>query len=293
MVKQVQAGFLLLEALIAMALLTGLIGILIPFIQEVEQGLSKRQSMMDLMALNGALDDQFQAQFQRLGSVGCYSADEWLQVGNSQSKPARLSSYNLDLGSDWLYGLDTGLCAGYGRSEEQEVEVSLRCDDLGVGDTVYVSSCEQSSAARVLSYNNDGMLKAWNSGAALTGDVLVYSVQGFYWFVKKGKSETNAFWRRPKASGNALELMSGLTHVRFYPVLDRDSDGEADEVFVDYGAVSTEQVMGILVEYLYGNSDCDLAAQAQSYQTLRGDQWLYDGVCLKVGKLLAGVGKVP
>lgn len=290
MVKQVQSGYLLLEALIAIAVLTGLMGLVIPFVQSIEASLSKRQKMLDLIAMNVSLNDQFQAQFQRLGSVGCYSANSWLQVGNHQSKPARLHADDLDPSSDWLYGMDSGLCAAYGWSDAQEVMVSMACDGLDVGDTLYVSSCEQNAPAKILSSHN-GELKAWNAGAELTGQVLVYSAEDFYWFVKPGKAASNAFWRRPEASGNALELMTGAEHVRFYPILDRDLDGEADEIFVNYGAVPTPQVMGILVEYLYGAADCELDAQPRSYQTLRGDQWHYDGLCLKVGKLLASVGK--
>lgn len=285
-----QSGYLLFEALVAIALLTGLVGILVPFVQTMEERVSKRQRMLDLMALNLSLDDQFQAQFQRLGSVGCSSPQEWLQVGDSRSKPPRLNGNALDLGSDWLYGIDSGLCAAYGWSQGQEVDVTLACDHLRVGDSAYISSCEQSSYANVLVSNN-GVLKLWNSGPALTGEVLVYSAEGFYWFVKKGKSEQHAFWRRPAESGHSLELMSGLEHVRFYPVLDRNLDGKADEVFVGYGAVPTSQVMAILVEYLYGFGDCVLAPEPQSYQTLRGDDWRYDGICSKVGKLLVSVGR--
>ncbi|CUB02457.1 type II secretion system protein [Marinomonas fungiae] len=290
MVKATRSGYLLIESLVAIAVLTGLIGIVIPFIQSMELSLSKRQKILDLMALNASLDDQFQAQFQRLGSVGCFSSNEWLEVGNGQSKPARLTTDQLDLGSDWLYGKDFGLCAAYGWSDEHEIDVNMACEGIGVGDSVHVSSCDQSSVAKVLSSNN-GVLKAWNTGPALTGEVLVYSAEGFYWFVKEGKSQFNAFWRRPEKSGNALELMTGLEHVRFYPVLDRNLDGIADEVLVDYGTVPTAQLVGILVEYLYGAAECELAAQSQSYQTLRGDQWHYDGLCFKVGKLLASVGK--
>lgn len=290
MVKLRQSGYLLLEALITIALLTGLTGVLLPFIKSMEASFSKRQQMLNLMTLNLSLDDQFEAQFQRLGSVGCHDAGQWLEVGSSQSKPARLTRDDLDPSSDWLYGVDSGLCAAYGWSDEQEVDVSLVCDNLKVGDTLYVSSCGQNTSAKVLSTQN-GRVKAWKSGVALTGEVLVYSATDFYWFVKMGKSGHSAFWRRPSASGNALELMTGLEHVRFYPVLDRDFDGSADEIFVDHGVVPTSQLKAILIEYLYRLGECDLALTPQSYQTLRGDQWLYDGICSKVGKRLVSIGQ--
>ncbi|SBS26422.1 hypothetical protein MAQ5080_00515 [Marinomonas aquimarina] len=289
MVGRAASGFFLLEALLAMAILTSVVSLIVPVVQALESHMTKRQQLLQLMALNQAVEDQFQAQFQRLGSGGCYASHGRLQVGEQGDKPARLKNDKLDPGSDWLYGTDFGACAGYGWSNEQHIEVQLSCDNLDVGDILRVSSCEQNVAATVLA-NNHGMITSWHGETDLTGEVLVYDAKEFYWFVKMGKAEQHAFWRRPAPSGRPLELMTGVEHVRFYPVVDRDLDGVADEVWVDYGAVPVRQIKAILVEYLYGLGHCDMASAVLSYQTLRGDQWDYDGVCFKVGKLLAQVG---
>lgn len=291
MVKLKQSGFLLIEVLITIAILTGLVLLFIPAIQHHEESLSKREKILDMMALNSALDDQFKAQFQRLGRIGCASGEgQWVEIGDWQSKPVRLKSDNLDRGSDWLKGLDIGLCAAYGNLSGQQIEVAWSCDDLDVGDNLHVSSCGQDLTAKVLS-NSQGIVTALSSDASLFGEVLVYQTKGFYWYVKQGKAGANALWRRPEESGNALELMTGLEHVRFYPVLDRDLDGVVDAVGVNYGEVPLRQLKGVLIEYLYGTGHCGSPSQTLHYQTLRGDQWDYDGLCLKVGKQLIALGE--
>lgn len=282
-------GFLLLEMLVTIVLLTGLMVLLLPAVLRLETQLTVRQNSLQVTSMEGFVQDQFNAQFARLGSTGCLADSANVEIGPSTSKPTRLAHYSLDNRSDWLKAVDHGACGGYGTVSGAFVQTSFSCDGADVGDWVSMSNCSVREQGQILAVTSSG-LKIQTLTGALNGHVLVSRNMPFYWFIKPGKSGSNSFWRRSVLSGNALELLPNITHMRIYLVLDQDDDGIADEIKVSYGVVPVRKLAGLLVEYQFALLDCEQGSRAsESYQTLRGDEWLYDGVCNQVGKVLVDV----
>ncbi|MCO4786159.1 MAG: hypothetical protein KC467_09575 [Marinomonas atlantica] len=286
--KRAKQGFLILEVLVAIAVLTGLMVLILPAIHRFESQLTVRQQVLQLAELETFVQDQFRAQFSRLGEYGCLAGTSQVEVGSSAFNPMRLNHYSLDAESDWLQASDIGACASYGSVSGSLVQVDHTCDGLNVGDWMSVSNCSYIEQGQVLSVSASDF-KVQVPPQVLTDSVLVSRDTPFYWFIKLGKSGANALWRRPALSGNALELSPNVSHMRMYPVIDYDEDGVADEVRVDFGVMPIRKLAGLLLEYQYYQLNCTLTDKLFSYDTLRGDTWQYDGVCSRVGKLLINV----
>lgn len=292
MMKKHLRGHLLLEVMVAMGILVALIGAIFPALRDFEQAKQRREFILAGMRLEQMIQDQLQAQLTRLGRSGCAVSTQQIAIGKAAFPTGRITNVTLDSGSDWLHGTDIGLCTNYGVKTGAKVTVSMSCDGLNTGDSLQISNCADVGTAAILSISGADLV-ATSAQENLEGPVLVSSKQEFYWYISQGKAGNKALWRKPNESGNALELLPGLEHLRIYPILDKSQDGIADEVYTGFGVIPVAELSGVLVEYFYRVAGCkDGSMPRQSYRTLRGDQWDYDGICTGIGKQIITVGNL-
>lgn len=282
-------GYVLIEILIAMVILVALAGLLVPTLQAVQTNTLERQLVLQRIALEQAITEHLQAQLMRTGSFGCSALPHTLEIGDAQQPPNALRTQTLALESDWILATDTGLCSTYGMKSADSIEAQLSCDGLSTGDPLLVSRCDGAFITPVLSLSGDRLLAAAPASLA-DGAVLLATQSTFYWYLAPGKNTETALWRKPLVSGRKLELQPGIRNIRFYPILDRNQDGKADAVLTQPSQVSLQELSGLLIEYRYHLSNCDAGAQTRSYRTLRGDRWVYDGICSAVAKQLVALG---
>lgn len=287
-------GFLLLEMLVAVLLLMGLVSLIVPTIGSVQEDKITRQYIVERLALERMAIEQFQAQFARIGRHGCYVPHRFIDIGDNAQAPPILADNNLSSGSDWIKAQDTGLCSTYGIKHGQRIDATLACDGLNAADVVEVSNCTQSASASILSTKNDHLIALSTTSEALEGPVLLATKETFYWYLASGRSEgMSTLWRKPLQTGRATELQANITHMRLYPIKDRDHDGVSDELVTRPSHTLLAELEGVLVEFRYQLSPCQGIAQRPQrlqYHTLRGDQWQYDNVCSAVAKVLVDLG---
>ena len=285
MVRQRLNGYLLLEVLLVIAILTGLFALLTPSIQQVQKTTETRRQMLALMLLEQNITDQLTSQLSQVGDFGCSTSKLEIEVGTSDQIPPRLKGYDLDRDADWLYGSYVGACSTFGTLKSGLVELPAVCSSIDVGDQLQASDCHSTQKVPIVSTSNDKVIALWPEPIS-EGELHVYSQEPFYWFVKPGKVGENAFWRRSAMHGNALELTPGVEHLRFYSLLDHNDDGIADELLNQPHKVTSDKFLGLLVEYHFRLPNCEARQSIFAYRTLRGDSWQYDNICSGIGKLV-------
>ncbi|MBM6549674.1 type II secretion system protein [Marinomonas ostreistagni] len=288
-------GFMLLEAVLAIAILVTVVALVSPFIGSVQQATHEREAILQRLALERVISEQLRAQFARLGRVGCHNASGQMTIGSSASPPAILRQADLVTGSDWLRATDSGLCNGYGIKQGQRIEAQLPCDGLDIGDHLLISSCTGAAQARVLTRQAEQVIAQTDASALLDGTVLLSTQVPFYWYLAPGRAHgVTTLWRKPVNQGNATELQPNITHLRVYPVVDSDQDGHADTIETRLKQVALNSLEGMLVEYRFQVSECvdALSNHAKfTYHSLRGDTWRYDNRCSAVSKILIDLGR--
>ena len=283
-------GFLLLETLLAVLILVALMTIIVPTISRLQQSKITRQHILERLTLERMITEQFHAQFARTGRHGCYPQNRFIEIGVAEHAPNDISRNALNTESDWIMAQDIGLCSTYGTMHEGRTEAVMPCDGLKVADVVHVSNCLGTVSASILSVTRDHLIAMSDTLEILNGPVLVATQQTFYWYIAAGRSQSvGTLWRKPADIGRASELQSNLSHMRLYPLVDRDHDGISDEIVSQPSRTSLNDLEGLLVEFRYQLPHCnftrDPAANLQ-YQTLRGDRWRYDNVCSGIGKVI-------
>lgn len=285
-------GYVLWEVMASIAIVAVLTTVLLPMVQTLTHAVDSKRRTFDDIALDRGMRDQLSAHWNRLGQFGCTDSDRIIEIGDSVSQPQRISKANLDNESDWLRGSDTGQCAGYGRTQERMLTVTLPCAGVDAGDGLQVDSCYAAEQASVISSEKGVVTAQLMNQQLFDRTVLVGTQRTFYWYVGKGKSGANALWRKPFETGNALELFPSLFRMRLYPILDRDMNGVAEEIAIHYGQFSVHQLKALLVEYEYEIAECVLSSPlAKTYYTLRGDTWRYDPACHSIGKAIIALGE--
>lgn len=294
-----QRGSLLLELMVACAVLAIMLPLLIPSLWQLKTRHNLALTYLDQAAFRSALTAQFKAHWARLLPAGC-SIDTGLRltIGSSSNVPARLSQRSMSNQSDWLEAIDYGACRISLDAIQDPIETTNSCD-LSVGDRVRVTTCEASMQVQVTQSTNQKLkfnLPTSTGSSVLNQTGILESQAGFYWYAGEGKIGQQALWRTPKISGNSLELWSGLKALAILPLMDEDADGLVDSIETRYGEYSLSKVRAVWVEYLYELDNCKASSQLtqpQYYQTMRGDQWEYFSPCQGVGNkiiVLNGVG---
>ncbi len=287
-------GFLMVEVLVGLALIAVVFGTLIPLTRILSDSGKTQESLLANMALQRGVEDQFYAQWQRLGRFGCSDDGRTIEIGSSFNRPKGIAESSFEHQSDWLRGADVGSCAAYGQLEGDKLSVRLPCDGISIGQRLQVSACSGSQQATVLA-QADGAFVASIKGnqQGLNNTVLVGTLSDFYWYLAKGKLEQNALWRKPERGGNGIELFPNLHAMRIYPILDRDQDGRSDEIVTRYGIYPVSEMMGLLIEYLIQLPECQMKPSSeQTHRTLRGDTWRFDESCRSVESLIVPMGGV-
>jgi hypothetical protein len=293
-------GSLLIELLVVCALIALFLPLVVTALVRMQERHLLAQTYQDQQTIKAAIDAHFQAQWARLVPASCLVSDDlFLTIESGMSPPLRLATRIVDKESDWLRGVDYGLCRGSVSVADNPFETRLSCH-WKVGDNVRFSSCESYHQGQVLS------VSAQKSSIQLAGDTftegnfaegkvtesaigqsgIIESQDGFYWYVSEGKEGRNAFWRTPLESGNSLELWNGVERLSVFPLLDDDQDGMVDALDTRYGHFALSHLRGLWVEYQYRLNDCKSERNTQleqEYLSMRGDVWRYSSPCQGVG----------
>ena len=154
MVRQRFNGYLLLEVLLVIAILTGLFALLTPSIQQVQKTTETRRQMLALMLLEQNIVDQLTSQLSQVGDFGCSTSKLEIEVGTSDQIPPRLKGYDLDRDADWLYGSYVGACSTFGTLKSGLVELPAVCSSIDVGDQLQASDCHSTQKVPIVASPN-------------------------------------------------------------------------------------------------------------------------------------------
>lgn len=279
-------GNLLIELLVV----CGLIAVFLPFLVIAIARMQERhllaQIYQDQHTIKAAIDAHFKAQWSRLLPASC-AIDEslYLTIESGMSPPMRLVTRIVDKYSDWLQGVDHGLCRSSVTVRSNPMETSMACH-WKAGDKANFSSCESHYKGQVLSVSSRKSQIKLADDLAVGQSGILESEDGFYWYVSQGKDGSNALWRTPEESGNSLELWNGIERMAIFPMLDNNQDGLVDTLDTQYGRFPLKNLRGLWVEYQYRLSDCQVARDAEfleEYHSMRGEKWHYYSPCQSVG----------
>jgi hypothetical protein len=279
-------GSLLVELLVVCALIALFLPLLVTAIARMQERQLLAQTYQDQHIIKAAIDAHIKAQWSRLLSASCRMDEElFLTIGSGALPPLRLASREVSKDSDWLKGVDYGLCRRSITLDENPIETAMDCH-WKAGDRGTFSSCESYYHGQVLNVTTRKSVIDFGVDVTLGQSGIIESQDGFYWYVSTGKDGLNALWRTPEESGNSLELWNGVERIAIYPLVDNSSNGFVDTLETRYGNFSLTSIKGLWVEYLYQLSDCKQAGKMefqQQYQSLRGETWRYFSPCQGVG----------
>ncbi|MBR7888977.1 hypothetical protein J9B83_08450 [Marinomonas sp. A79] len=281
-------GSLLIEMLVVMALIALFLPLLVTALARLQDRHALAQIYQDQFEIKAAVEAHFQAQWARLQPAGCaLDNNAFLTIESGQSPPSRLSSRTVSSQSDWLRGIDYGLCRRSLFIDENPTEVRLDCH-WDEGDTVRFAGCDGVYYGQVTKVNSRGDKSTivFNNDAVRGQSGILASQDGFYWYLSPGKDGSDALWRTPDLSGNSQELMNGIERLAVLPLLDETDNGLVDALATDYGQYPLVKVRALWVEYQYRLNNCrdDLSdLGAQEYASMRGEVWRYSPPCQGIG----------
>lgn len=279
-------GSLLIELLVVCALIALFLPLLVTAFARMQERHLLAQTHQDQRAIKAAIDAHFQAQWARLVPASCrVDPALFVMIGSGASSPSRLSARQVDDVSDWLMGVDYGLCRGATTVRENPLSIMLDCH-WKAADSVRFTSCESSVKGQVFSVSTKQSLIRLEDDSAIGQSGVIESEDGFYWYLSEGRSGRKALWRTPDVSGTSLELWNGIERLSFFPLLDNSGNGMVDTLDTQYGAFPLTHVRGLWVEYLYRVDDCQIESSSmieQKYHSMRGDTWRYSAPCQGVG----------
>ena len=279
-------GSLLIELLVV----CGLIALFLPFLVTAIARMQERhllaQTYQDQHTIKAAIDAHLKAQWARLLPASC-AIDEslYLTIESGMSPPMRLAARRLDKESDWLQGVDYGLCRSSVTVRNNPMQTTMACH-WKVGDSATFSSCEASYKGHVFSESTSKSLIQLESDLAIGQSGIIESEDSFYWYVSEGRDGWNALWRTPDEGSRSSELWNGFERFTVFPLLDKSQDGLVDTLDTQYGRFPLKDLRGLWVEYQYRLSDCKANRDAefmQEYQSMRGETWHYSSPCQGVG----------
>ncbi|BDX03371.1 hypothetical protein MACH16_21190 [Marinomonas pontica] len=279
-------GSLLIELLVVCALIALFLPLLVTAFAQMQERHLLAQTHQDQRAIKAAIDAHFQAQWARLRPASCrIDATLLVMIGSGTSAPSRLAARDVDETSDWLMGVDYGLCRGTTTVRENPLDVTLDCH-WNAGDNVSFASCESNVKGQVFSTSARKSVIKLENDLVIGQSGIIESEDGFYWYLSEGMQGRKALWRTPDVSGTSLELWNGIERLSFFPLLDNSGNGMVDTLDTQYGAFPVTQLRGLWVEYLYRMDDCKLETSTlieQEYRSMRGDIWRYSSPCQGVG----------
>lgn len=279
-------GSLLVELLVVCALIALFLPLLVTAIARMQERQALAQTYQDQHIIKAAINAHIKAQWARLLPASC-RIDEtlFLTIQSGALPPTRLAAREVNKDSDWLKGVDYGLCRRSITLDENPMETTMNCH-WKAADRVTFSSCESHHHGQVLNVATRKSVIDFGEGIALGQSGIIESQDGFYWYVSTGKDGLNALWRTPEESGNSLELWNGITRIAMYPLLDSSGNGFVDALETRYGNFSLTSIKGLWVEYQYQLSDCKPAGKMEfkhDYHSMRGETWRYFSPCQGVG----------
>ncbi|NVK72065.1 hypothetical protein C0J08_06850 [Marinomonas sp. CT5] len=285
-------GSLLVELMVICALIALFLPLLVTAIARMQDRQQLVETYQDQHSIKAAIEAHVQAQWSRLLPASCYVDESlFLTIGSGMSPPIRLATRVVDKDSDWLMGVDYGLCRGSVNVQSNPVATTMSCH-WKAGDNVTFSTCQSRHNAQVTSVTSKRSLIKIENQADQEGSInalgqsgIIESQDGFYWYISKGKDGWNALWRTPEESGNSLELWNGIERFTVFPLLDDNQNGMVDTLETRYGKFPLKDLRALWVEYQYRLNDCKLDRDTtiSQYQTMRGETWHYFSPCQGVG----------
>ena len=277
-------GSILMELLVACFVVSLVMPFLISAVSRLNEQQLRTSQYLLAQEVENALIDHLKAQWSRLLPAGCLLPSHTLIIQSSEVIPLKLKRRALDKASDWLGGIDYGLCRFTMTARGQQTHLVDACD-WKLGDPVTFTSCVGRYSASITSVNSQGMVVSLASQDGIGQSGILESEQAFYWYLADGKNGTLALWRTPSISGRSLELWAGLERMALYPLLDTGQDGLVDSIDTRHGEYALNQVRAIWVEFIYRLPNCvNHFPLDASYQTMRGEVWSYQPPCTNVGK---------
>jgi type II secretory pathway pseudopilin PulG len=279
-------GSLLIELLVVVLLISLFLPFLVTALGRLQERHLLAQTYQDQHKFKAAIDAHFTAQWARLIPANCSDNGAlFLTIKSGSSKPDRLSSRTVMPDSDWLQGVDYGVCRTSMTVSENPFGMPLDCH-WQAGDSVTFSNCIASFSGQVLSVTSAKSTIQLEADFILDQSGVIESQDGFFWYLSPGKDGGTAFWRTPEESGNSLELLNGIERFSVFPLLDKDDNGSVETLVTDYGNFSLKSVRGLWVEYQYRLDDCHSERGVQldqEYFSMRGETWRYGSPCQGVG----------
>lgn len=279
-------GSLLVELLVVCALISLFLPFLVTAIARIQERQILAQTYQDQHIIKSAINAHVKAQWSRLLPASCRISEAlFLTIQSGALPPARLATREVNKDSDWLKGMDYGLCRRSIVLDENPLEMTMDCH-WKAGDSATFSSCESYYHGQVLNVTTRKTVIDFGEDIAQGQSGIIESQDGFYWYISIGKDGLNALWRTPEESGNSLELWNGITRIAMYPLLDSSGNGFVDTLDTRYGDFSLTSIKGLWVEYQYQLSDCKVSGMTESqqdYHSMRGEVWRYFSPCQGVG----------
>ncbi|KZM41485.1 hypothetical protein OA92_13855 [Marinomonas sp. SBI22] len=273
------AGYLMFELAVSFAVLLILMQLLLPVLSNVRQQTNTKLRLLSRIELEAAVIDHFQSQLAPMFWRACGNAsDLTFTIGAAdQTLPERIDNKSVLAQSDWLNATHIGTCA-------YPVEVSNLSQTINYGcewaDEIIFSNCDMSSQGVVERVGDISTDVKFYDSDVIGRSGFVLSKQAFIWYLAPGKLE-DAFWHTPEASGNSLELWSGVRYLSFYPLLDIDSDGTFDTMTTNYGTYFVSQLKGLWIELIVKEKTCTQAEKEieQEFMNYRGEVWRFFPKC--------------
>lgn len=283
-----QTGWVLLEVMISTLIIMLLLTFMVPILHQAKQHNEIVQQRFQAQSWIEGFKDNLKAQWEKLAWFGCNSlSDITIEIGHSDAAnlPSRVRNKAIQGKSDWMKASLLGECLDFHTIDKNTFTFSSDCKWKAKQEIVF-SHClaprtgwvDSVSGAMVSIQLNETVDAAQTS---MSSSGLLLSKQEFVWYLAQGKGEHMSFWRAPLASGNALELWSGIKQIAIYPLLDLDFDGRLDELSTEYGKYTASSLKAIWVESLVVYENCKTKTNDPliKYKNFRGDTWIYNGRC--------------
>ncbi|TPE54558.1 prepilin-type N-terminal cleavage/methylation domain-containing protein [Maribrevibacterium harenarium] len=283
-------GFTMFEVLVALLVLAVLLTMVVAIQQHWLVSLKRDQVHVRLQNKVALVGEILDGQLGLLGGFGCASDKYgYIEVGQADTPPSRLSSADLKAGSRWLLGDSVGLCAAYGSVTSGVLTAPLSCLNFDVGDPVLLDTCGQQQLATVVhAYGNRVDIALPSS---VTSPILAASFQPTYWYLAPSKSHGYALWSKSAISGNGVEVVDEIAQLNFYLLQGAPEGPLVQDVHRSTGRFDIESVKGIWVEYLITLNDCEETTSSNSsYQSFTGETWHYPPSCSQLGQRFIVLG---
>ncbi|PYF83117.1 hypothetical protein DFP75_102207 [Marinomonas alcarazii] len=284
--RQYLKGSLFVELLVVCALIALFLPFLVTALARMQERQLLAQTYQDQHIIKNAIRSHIKAQWARLLPASCRIDERlFLTIESGDVPPARLAAREVSKGSDWLKGVDYGLCRRSIMLDDNPIETTMDCH-WKAGDKASFSSCESYYDGQVLNVTTRKSVIDFGVDVALGQSGIIESQDAFYWYVSTGKEGVNALWRTPEESGNSLELWNGIERIAVYPLLDSSGNGLVDTLETRHGEFSLTSIKGLWVEYQYQLSDCKMSGKTafqQEYHSMRDEVWRYLSPCQGVG----------